>query len=166
MFPYPNLFIHPVLCYNGILFLSLFLTCYQTKWTSPLQLPESLTHEGLVHFVRQCAAAKQLSLAHCVHPARRAFYYIGKFEELSCVIKKGTSLFVKSSVSFSSFYHSFFPAVIFSPRRFFGPLLLLPLLPPAPLCCQMPPAEHTRVLIRPVIQDLQVLLLPRSSSHH
>ena len=55
-----------------------------TKWTSPLQLPISLTHKELVHFVRQCAAAKQLSSAHCVHPPE-GFYNIG--DEVSYVIK-------------------------------------------------------------------------------
>ena len=56
----------------------------RTKWASPLQLPIPLTHEGLAHFERRCAAALAAFLcASCASPG--GFYIIGKSEDFPMI---------------------------------------------------------------------------------
>ena len=59
----------------------------KTKWASPLQLPIPLTHEGLAHFERRCAATLAAFLcASCASPG--GFLYHRKVRRLSYDIKK------------------------------------------------------------------------------
>lgn len=63
------------------------LSYYRTKWASPLQLPIPLTHEGLAHFERRCAAALAAFLcASCASSG--GFLYHRKVRGLSYDIKK------------------------------------------------------------------------------
>ena len=53
--------------------------------------PLPLILEGPTHFAHQCAAAKQLSSAHCVHPHGAFFCYIGNSQRNFLCNKKELS---------------------------------------------------------------------------